>query len=425
MSIMQRLYPDAGQAALCRRWCGHARYVWNLALHLVNHQVLQLKELDRFLAVRRQQGDWLAEGPSVVQQAALRDLRQAFTNRGKNPAHFNRPTRRKRGQHDGFKIRDLRIERVNRKWGRVLIPKTGWVKFRITRGFTDLQRATSARIKLHPDETWTISFVCPPPVFPRTATGNTVGVDLGCVNTIATSTGTFEHIPGLSAGETRRFLALQRKLDDQHRAGSPACFDELGRHKRTCCWRDRSHRSQRVQQKLGRLYQRLRNRRRDWIEQTTTRLVRDYDLIALEDLQLANMVRRPVPSFDEHGTPTANGARAKTRLAAALSASCLGRFRQRLTDKTDQATQPCTLVFVNPAYTSQECRNCHHRSPQNRETQAVFCCVNCGHTNHADTNAAESILYRATQQPNTVGGTRRRKDAGPVNNPDHRQPLAV
>lgn len=71
------------------------------------------------------------------------------------------------------------------------------------------------------------------------------------------------------------------------------------------------------------------DRRTDWVEQVTTALARTYDLIALEDLNTAGMVRRPKPKPDPD-KPAAflpNGARAKAALNRAILASCWGRVR--------------------------------------------------------------------------------------------------
>jgi putative transposase len=56
------------------------------------------------------------------------------------------------------------------------------------------------------------------------------------------------------------------------------------------------------------------------------------------------------------------------------------------------------VIIIDPAYTSQECFVCKHRARANRKTQAQFCCVNCGHTDHADHNAALNIREKATCQ---------------------------
>jgi len=53
------------------------------------------------------------------------------------------------------------------------------------------------------------------------------------------------------------------------------------------------------------------------------------------------------------------------------------------------------VVYVNPAYTSQECSHCHHVDRRNRPTQAVFTCRSCGFVEHADLNASHVIGQRA------------------------------
>lgn len=52
------------------------------------------------------------------------------------------------------------------------------------------------------------------------------------------------------------------------------------------------------------------------------------------------------------------------------------------------------VSLVNPAYTSQQCSKCGHVSKDNRKTQEMFCCVECGHTMNADFNASINIESR-------------------------------
>ena len=53
------------------------------------------------------------------------------------------------------------------------------------------------------------------------------------------------------------------------------------------------------------------------------------------------------------------------------------------------------VAIVDPAYTSQDCSVCGHREKANRKSQSEFCCKACGHTAHADHNAASNIRSRA------------------------------
>jgi putative transposase len=378
------LYPSPEQVAGLSMHCAHARFVWNLALeqrqmwrpdHRGHRPPITAASQMRELTGARAAFDWLRAGSSPVQQAAVRDLDQAYRNWWTSPGHFRRPTWRKADINEGFYIRDLTVSQVTRRWGQVLVPKVGWVRFRLTRPMTLVSVATSARVTFKGGR-WHVSFTCPAPALVRTATGAVVGLDRGVANTLASSDGAFWHAPTLRPGEQARFLALARRLSRQKKG---------------------SARRARTKTQLAALHGRLADRRTDWVEQTTTTLVRDFDLIAIEALVTVNMVRipKPTPDPEQPGAFLANGATAKAGLNKAIYASCWGKLAVRLTDKAARATSPVQVVRVNPRNTSRQCKACGHVAAENRESQAVFSCVTCGHTAHADTNAAENILDRA------------------------------
>jgi len=379
VSIKQRLYPDTGVEVALVEHCQMHRFVWNLGLeqramweetrrHFVekvtyNTQARQLTEL-------RADVDWVRAGSTVVQQGALRDLDRAFDNFFKGTHAY--PQFKKRNWREGsFTVRDVTVRRLSKKWGTVLIPKAGWVRFRLTRPWTEITNATSARVTLR-NGAWHVSFTTPPRRKINPGTGEIAGIDRGVANSIATSDGDFHQAPTLSTGEQKRFLALQRRLARQHKG---------------------SNRRTRTLDQLAVLRRTLDNRRTDWIEQTTTSLARRYDLIALEDLRVTNMVRKPKakPDPEREGAFLPNGAAAKASLNRAILASCWGQFATRLAHKTN-------IEKTNPRNTSRECNNCGHIDARNRESQAVFECVRCGHQAHADTNAAQNCLDRWLHQ---------------------------
>jgi len=364
----------------------HARFVFNLGLeqrkmwHPFKRGTFKVSYISqaRELTESRKAFPWLAEGSTVVQQGALRDLDRAYKNWWSNPSHFGAPTYRSRDRNQGFIVRDLTVRRLNRKWATLTVPKAGVVKFRLTRAWAEITTATSARVTVSPSGQWHVSLTTPPAFFERTSTGAVVGIDRGVAQTISTSDGAHASIPTLTHGEQGRFLALERRLARQVKG---------------------SARREATKKTLNRLRDCLRNRRTDWIEKTTTALVRDYDLIALEALQTRNMVKAPAPKPDpeNEGAFLANGARAKAGLNRVILASCWGEFARRLTDKAAMAPEhhPVHVVLVDPKNTSRECHGCGHTSKENRKSQAVFHCTRCGHTAHADTNAARNILARA------------------------------
>jgi putative transposase len=151
-----RLLPAPAQQALLRDHCGHARYVWNLAVEQHAHWHPGRKgapgylEQCRQLTRARAEHPWLAAGSQTVQQQALRDFARAMTAFF-DPGHpAGRPSWRKAGRDEGFRIvgrgQQWDVRRVSRHVGQVWVPKAGWVRFRWSRAVPP--GATSYRVTM-------------------------------------------------------------------------------------------------------------------------------------------------------------------------------------------------------------------------------------------------------------------------------------
>jgi putative transposase len=363
-----RLAPTPAQEQALLGHCAHARYVWNLAVEQHQHWRPGRKSAPGYaeqssqLTEARRECAWLAAGSQAVQQQALRDFAHAMT--GFFAGTHQRPTWRKAGVHEGFRIvgrrgRQWDVRRVSRKVGEVRIPKGGWVKFRWSRQVPE--EAKSFRVNRDRAGRWHLAFAVIPPPVDGPGTGQVVGVDRGVAVSAALSTGERLSVPGLRETEANRVRRLQRRLA----RAKPG-----------------SNRRARVKTAIARLKARQTDRRKDWVEQASTRLARRYDLIRVEDLKIKNMVRSARGTIAAPGT----NVRAKAGLNRSIHAAGWGRLVMRLEDKA-----PGRVEKVDPAYTSQICHACGHRAADNRESQAVFRCRACGHTDHADVNAAENI----------------------------------
>ncbi|MCA1699764.1 MAG: transposase [Actinobacteria bacterium] len=385
MANRYRLYPTAAQDAVLERHCADARAVWNAALEQLNHwrpgraPSPGHAERNRQLAEARQQLDWLGEGSSSVQQQALRDFDQALKNWWAGT--HGRPSWRRRGRNEGFCVRDVTVCRVNRRWAEIAIPKAGRVRFRLSRPLW-AGKLQMARATLDGKGRWHVSFPAPQPAVAREATGAIVGVDRGVASTLACSDGRMLRAPRMRERERRRLERLQRRLARQHKG---------------------SARRRKTKRRIAALHQEVRDRRRNWIEVQTTRLVRRHDLIAVEDLNVKGMVRRPTPKPDpeQHGAFLPNAAHAKAGLNRSILGQGWSLWLRRLEEKAEASG--VQIVEVPAAHTSDGCRICGYQAAENRESQAVFRCRRCGHTGHADTEAANNILARALTLAPTPG----------------------
>jgi len=400
-----RLYPTPAQEMALLAHCAHARFVWNLAVEQRSwwqpgQPAPGLAEQCRQLTEARVAFPWLAEGSVIVQQQALRDFHAAWASwysaltrwrsrtaklpPEERPSRPSPPSWRKRNVNEGFRIvamgpRDAR--RLNRRWGEVLVPKLGWVRFRWSRPVPD---AKSYRVTRDRTGRWHVAFAAIPPAIPGPGTGEVVGVDRGVAVSAALSTGELLSVPSLRPAERRRLKRLERRRA-RHRKGS--------------------NRWTRTRLAIARLKGRETARRRDWMEKVSTDLARRFDLIRIENLDVRAMTRSARGTVVQPG----RNVRQKAGLNRAILANGWGALLDRLEDKA-----PGRVEKIYPAYTSQRCWACGHVAPENRESQA-FRCVTCGHQAHADVNAALNIAagHAVTARGGELlGAPRNREPAG-------------
>lgn len=233
----------------------------------------------------------------------------------------------------------------------------------------------------------TLVFVNDPLPIGRERTGAMVGLDRGCVHTLATSDNRFIDLPKQRLERIDREICRRQKAQARRVNMSGKTVREYRRNP--------SHTYERTGRELSRLYAKAHRIIDDWQHKTTSMLVREYDLIVLEDLNLQGMSRKAKakPDPDRPGAYLHNGQSAKRGLNHALRSAGLAGIVEKLEYKT-RLTGQNRLILVNPAYTSQTCSKCGHCAKENRESQADFECRQCHARMNADLNAANNILKR-------------------------------
>ena len=362
--------------------CRHARYVWNLAVEQQQHWQLgrrapSFNEQCAQLTAARAEYDWLAAGSHTVQQQALRDFAQAMRNFFSGT--HRRPTWRKAGAHEGFRqvgFKPHHVARLNRRFGRVWVPKVGWVRFRLSRPVPEAVK--SYRVTRDRAGRWHIAFAHVAAPIAGPGDGSVVGIDRGVVVSAALSTGELLHAPGLSRGEAKRLKVLQQRLARAKR-GSNRCV--------------------RTKRAIAKLKAREADRRKDWVEKATTDIARRFDTIRIEALDVRAMTRSARGTVEQPGVRVAQ----KRGLNRGDQPQRWGLLATRLQHKAFGRVEQ-----IPAAYTSQRCSACGHVAPGNRKSQAVFECEACiaGRCN-ADVNAARNIAAgRAVTARGDLGASR-------------------
>ena len=169
----------------------------------------------------------------------------------------------------------------------------------------------------------------------------------------------------LSESERRRALSLQHRLSraDKH-----------------------SRNRAKTREALGVIRARERHRRQDFCASTAHQLAAENALVVIEALKTKQMTRSAKGTLQEPGT----NVKAKSGLNRAILSKGWHQFALALASASRYSGT--RVVTVPPHYTSQRCSQCGHVDPKSRESQAVFRCTHCSHTEHADVNAAKCIL---------------------------------
>ena len=189
-------------------------------------------------------------------------------------------------------------------------------------------------------------------------------MDRGVTVAVALSTGEMTSPQGLWAKEAERLLRLQRRL--AHATGG-------------------SNRRKKTKALIAGLKAREVDRRKDWVQKTTTDLARKFDVIRVENLIVKAMTLSARTTVVELGRNVAR----KAGLNRGFLKSGGGLLVARLEQK-----EPGRVEKVKAACRSQTCNPCKHIASDRRKSQATFVCVSCGHRANADVNAARNIAAK-------------------------------
>lgn len=253
---------------------------------------------------------------------------------------------------------------------RVCLSKIGSIKVKLHREIKG--KIKTCTIKREGDA-WYVIFTCQVEAEPQAPNVDAVGIDLGLL-----------HFATLSDGSTienpRYYRKAEKKLERLQQS--------LSRKKRG------SHRRKKAVKAVSKAHRKIRNQRLDFLHKESRKLVDTYGTIVFEELQPANMSKRPKPKQDENGTYLPNGAAAKGGLNKSIVDAGWAMFQQFCAYKAEEAGRK--VLFVNPQYTSQVCSGCGSVRKKTLEERWHSC--DCGTELDRDHNAALNILRLGRSQ---------------------------
>jgi putative transposase len=360
----------AQREALVRRWVGCRRFVFNEALAFQRAEIAAGRKRPNYytLAMRlpalKKVHPWLCEPPAQALQQALKDLCQAWDR--KYTTEFGAPRFKKKGEGDTIRFpQDCAYDAAA---GVVRLPKLGDVRLRHSRPALGKLKNVTLRfdgrrlvVALQTEREIDV---------PGPTGAGEIGLDFGAVATITPSEGATIELPARIGRYERRIRRLQQAVSRKRKG---------------------SNNRRKAVARVAECHRRIAAIRRDFLHQESTKLVSGNALIAIEDLAVKNMTASAAGTVEAPG----KNVRQKAGLNRTILRNGWSMARSMLEYKA--AWRGTVLVAVPPVFTSQQCSCCGHIAAENRKTQALFECVECGHTENADRNAARNILHRAKQ----------------------------
>lgn len=391
--IKVRLYPNVKQKEQLAQMFGNDRKVWNTLLDMINNrynnnpksQFLSEYDLNYLLPQLKRELIYLKYSDSSSLQVVVHNLVQSFKmlfkHQGGHP-HFHS----KNSTRQSYTSKSSTIRIVAKRY--LKLPKLGYIKSSKTKRLLEgkIKRFT---ISLEPTGHYQLSAIieCESQAFKKTS--KQVGIDLGLADLIICSDSTQKKINKFTTKHLDQKARLWQRKFDRRKNQAKVNIRQYNHNHQNMPEMDLNDYTNWAKARIhkARLQRAIKNKRYAYLQRVTTQLVKNYDVIVIENLKAKNMMKNH-------------------NLAESIAHACWRQIRNMLTYKCKWYGKQ--LIVVNPRNTSRICSNCGQLQQQFKDLTTnewlqirEWQCENCHAKHDRDRNAAINIRKRGLAQIQT------------------------